>query len=254
MFERFSDRARKVMALTNKEAQRNNHQYISPEHILLGLIAEGTGVAIHALMALRINPNKIRLEVQKHIQSGPDLVTMGKLPQMPRAKKVIEYAIEESRSLNHNYVGTEHLLLGLLREHDGVAAQVLTNLGLTLEATRQAIRTVLRVGPGSDVSGGNLPENEAAASQPLMDPFDPRSSAMSLEDFKIRKTSRAKISLEYAKAEALRSNSIRMDTDHLLLGLIQCPDSIAAILLAKYGLTLEVARLELQKLQEEKRS
>jgi ATP-dependent Clp protease ATP-binding subunit ClpC len=129
MFERFTDRARKVMALANQEAQRFNHEYIGTEHILLGLVKEGSGVGANVLKNLDVDLRKVRLEVEKLVKSGPDMVTMGKLPQTPRAKKVIEYAIEEARNLNHNYVGTEHLLLGLLREHDGVAAQVLMNLG-----------------------------------------------------------------------------------------------------------------------------
>jgi len=122
MFERFTDRARKVMALANQEAQRFNHEYIGTEHILLGLVKEGSGVGANVLKNLDVDLRKVRLEVEKLVKSGPDMVTMGKLPQTPRAKKVIEYAIEEARNLNHNYVGTEHLLLGLLREHDGVAA------------------------------------------------------------------------------------------------------------------------------------
>src|SRR5213595_503066 len=115
MYERFTDRARKVMQLANQEAQRFNHEYIGTEHILLGLVKEGTGVAANVLKNLDIDLRKIRLEVEKIVQAGPDMVTMGKLPQTPRAKKVIEYSIEEARNLNHNYVGTEHLLLGLLR-------------------------------------------------------------------------------------------------------------------------------------------
>src|SRR3981081_856443 len=119
MYERFTDRARKVMQLANQEAQRFNHEYIGTEHILLGLVKEGTGVAANVLKNLDIDLRKIRLEVEKIVQAGPDMVTMGKLPQTPRAKKVIEYSIEEARNLNHNYVGTEHLLLGLLREKKG---------------------------------------------------------------------------------------------------------------------------------------
>src|SRR5216683_7976200 len=119
MYERFTDRARKVMILANEEAQRFNHEYIGTEHILLGLVKEGAGVAANVLKNLDIDLRKIRLEVEKIVQSGPDMVTMGKLPQTPRAKKVIEYSIEEARNLNHNYVGTEHLLLGLLREQEG---------------------------------------------------------------------------------------------------------------------------------------
>ena len=113
MYERFTDRARKVMQLANQEAQRFNHEYIGTEHILLGLIKEGSGVAANVLKNLDVDLRKIRLEVEKLVQSGPDMVTMGKLPQTPRAKKVIEYSMEEARNLNHNYVGTEHILLGL---------------------------------------------------------------------------------------------------------------------------------------------
>lgn len=164
MFERFTDRARKVMALANQEAQRFNHEYIGTEHILLGLVKEGSGVGANVLKNLGVDLRKVRLEVEKLVHSGPDMVTMGKLPQTPRAKKVIEYAIEEARSLNHNYVGTEHLLLGLLREHDGVAAQVLMNLGLKLEEVREEVLNLLGAGMdkeedgGTSASGGETPE------------------------------------------------------------------------------------------------
>jgi ATP-dependent Clp protease ATP-binding subunit ClpC len=150
MFERLTDRARKVMALANQEAQRLNHEYIGTEHILLGLVKEGSGVGANVLKNLDIDLRKVRLEVEKLVKSGPEMVTMGKLPQTPRAKKVIEYAIEEARNLNHNYVGTEHLLLGLLREHDGVAAQVLMNIGLKLEEVREEVLNLLGAGVESE--------------------------------------------------------------------------------------------------------
>jgi len=150
MFERFTDRARKVMALANQEAQRFNHEYIGTEHILLGLVKEGSGVGANVLKNLEVDLRKVRLEVEKLVKSGPDMVTMGKLPQTPRAKKVIEYAIEEARQLNHNYVGTEHLLLGLLREQDGVAAQVLMNLGIKLEEVREEVLNLLGAGSGEE--------------------------------------------------------------------------------------------------------
>src|SRR5690606_31049275 len=160
MFERFTDRARKVMALANQEAQRFNHEYIGTEHILLGLVKEGSGVGANVLKNLGVDLRKVRLEVEKLVRSGPDMVTMGKLPQTPRAKKVIEYAIEEARNLNHNYVGTEHLLLGLLREHDGVAAQVLMNLGLKLEEVREEVLNLL--GAGMDKEGGEMAGDPSA--------------------------------------------------------------------------------------------
>ncbi len=180
MFERFTDRARKVMALANQEAQRFNHEYIGTEHILLGLVKEGSGVGANVLKNLDVDLRKVRLEVEKLVKAGPEMVTMGKLPQTPRAKKVIEYAIEEARNLNHNYVGTEHLLLGLLREHDGVAAQVLMNLGLKLEEVREEVLNLLGAGAESEGEaataggGGGSGETRSAKSKsktPALDSF-----------------------------------------------------------------------------------
>src|SRR5262249_39699952 len=143
MYERFTDRARKVMQLANQEAQRLSHEYVGTEHILLGLVKEGSGVAANVLKNLDINLGKIRLEVEKLTRPGPEVSCPGKLPQTPKAKKVIEYSVEEARALNHNYVGTEHVLLGLLREQEGVAAQVLMNLGLRLERVREEVLNLL---------------------------------------------------------------------------------------------------------------
>src|SRR5437660_491751 len=125
MYERFTDRARKVMQLANQEAQRFNHEYIGTEHILLGLVKEGSGVAANVLKNLDIDLRKVRLEVEKIVQTGPGggEITVSQRPHTPRARKVIEYAVEEAHNLNHNYVGTEHLLLGLLREEEGVAGR-----------------------------------------------------------------------------------------------------------------------------------
>src|ERR1700756_5033230 len=173
MYERFTDRARKVMQLANQEAQRFNHEYVGTEHVLLGLIKEGSGVAANVLRNLDVDLRKIRNEVEKIVQAGPDMVTMGKLPQTPRAKKVIEYAIEEARNLNHNYVGTEHLLLGLLREQEGVAAQVLVALNLKLEEVREEVLNLL--GHGMDAGGGEGGERAAAkggkSKTPALDSF-----------------------------------------------------------------------------------
>ena len=174
MYERFTDRARKVMQLANQEAQRFNHEYIGTEHILLGLVKEGSGVAANVLKNLDVDLRKIRLEVEKIVQSGPDMVTMGKLPQTPRAKKVIEYAMEEARNLNHNYVGTEHLLLGLLREQEGVAAQVLMNLGMKLEDVREEVLNLLGHGLEASETGerGTAAAQKAGKSKtPALDSF-----------------------------------------------------------------------------------
>jgi ATP-dependent Clp protease ATP-binding subunit ClpC len=182
MFERFTDRARKVMALANQEAQRFNHEYIGTEHVLLGLVKEGSGVGANVLKNLEVDLRKVRLEVERLVRAGPEMVTMGKLPQTPRAKKVIEYAIEEARNLNHNYVGTEHLLLGLLREHDGVAAQVLMNLSLKLEEVREEVLNLLGAGAESssepiggssdpDAPSGPSAKGKGKSKTPALDSF-----------------------------------------------------------------------------------
>jgi ATP-dependent Clp protease ATP-binding subunit ClpC len=157
MYERFTDRARKVMQLANQEARRFKHEYIGTEHILLGLIHEGSGVAANVLKQMNIEPRQVRREIEKIIVSGPDTFTGGQMPQTPRAKKVLEYAIEEARGLNHNYVGTEHVLLGLIREEEGVAAQVLINLGLQLKDVRQEILNLL----------GHVEQPHESASAPI---------------------------------------------------------------------------------------
>jgi ATP-dependent Clp protease ATP-binding subunit ClpC len=182
MFDRFTDRARKVMGLARQEAQRFNHQYIGTEHILLGLIQEGSGVAANVLRNLDVDPDKIRQEVEKIVQDGPTMATLGQLPFTPRAKKVLELASEEATNLRHNYIGTEHLLLGLIRENEGVAAQVLMNLGLKLEEVREEVLELL----GADMSnndsgptpggsgGGNAGANEKASKKsktPALDAF-----------------------------------------------------------------------------------
>jgi len=158
-YERFTDRALKVMQLANQEAHRFYHEYLGTEHILLGLIKEGAGVAANVLKNLDISLREIRQEVEKIVQTGPEQVVIGRLPQTPRTKKVIEYAIEEARNLGHNYVGSEHLLLGLLREEEGVAAQVLMNMGVNLADVREEVLNLL----GHDLAK----EVERPASKPL---------------------------------------------------------------------------------------
>ncbi len=153
MFNKFTERARKVILLAKEEAKRFNHDYIGTEHILLGLIREGEGVAAAVLQKLGLSPEKIRLEVEKLVQSGPSTMVSGDIPFTPKAKKVIELAMEEARSLGHNYIGTEHLLLGLIREGEGVASQVLMNLGLDLNRVRNEVITLL--GSSSPVPTGS---------------------------------------------------------------------------------------------------
>ncbi len=153
LFTRFTDRAHKVIVLANQEAQRLNHEYVGTEHILFGLIMEGSGISATVLKNLDVDIKTLLPEVEKLLKSGSDMVAKGKLPQTPRARKVIEYAIEEARSFNHNNVGTEHILLGLLRENKSTAAQVFTNLGLKLEDVRQEVLNLLGVGDEREISG-----------------------------------------------------------------------------------------------------
>ena len=169
MFDKFTDRARKVMVLAREEAKRFNHEYIGTEHILLGLVKEGSGVAANVLQNLDIDLKKIRMEVEKIVQAGPDLVSVGQLPFTPRVKKVLEYAVEEARSMGHNYIGTEHQLLGLLREQEGVAAQVLLNLGIKLEDVREEVIDLL----GAELVQGTKEKDEkkGKSKTPALDSF-----------------------------------------------------------------------------------
>jgi ATP-dependent Clp protease ATP-binding subunit ClpC len=184
MYERFTDRARKVMQLANQEAQRFNHEYIATEHILLGLIKEGNGVAANVLHNLDADLKKIRAEVEKLVQNGPDMVTNSKLPLTPLAKRVVEHAGEEARTLGHNYVGTEHLLLALLREHEGVAAQAMTRLGLELDHVRSEVLNLLghtpedfradepaTAGTAGEAEGEAEPAPSSKSKTPALDSF-----------------------------------------------------------------------------------
>lgn len=146
MYERFTDRARKVLQLAQQEAVRFSHEYVGTEHVLLRLLAEGYGVATNVLKNLDIEPRKVRAEVEKAIRPGHKPGT-GQLPHTPFTDKAIEYAIEETQHFNHQFVGTEHLLLGLLRASEGIAAQVLTNLGLDLDDAREEVKNLLGHGP-----------------------------------------------------------------------------------------------------------
>ncbi len=157
MFDRFTERARKVMSLARQEAQRFNHDYIGTEHILLGLVQEGSGVAAQVLKNLEVELRKIRIEVEKIVKNGTNMVTMGQLPFTPRAKKVLELALEEAQNLGHQYIGTEHLLLGLIRENEGIAAQVLMNLGTKLEEVREEVLELLGA-DASESAGGGTPD------------------------------------------------------------------------------------------------
>ena len=155
MFERFTDRARRVVVLAQEEARMLNHNYIGTEHILLGLIHEGEGVAAKALESLGISLEAVRSQVEEIIGQGQAAPT-GHIPFTPRAKKVLELSLREALQLGHNYIGTEHILLGLIREGEGVAAQVLQKLGADLNRVRQQVIQLLSgyTGKGEQQPGG----------------------------------------------------------------------------------------------------
>ena len=146
MFERFTDRARRVIVLAQEEARMLNHNYIGTEHILLGLLREGEGVAAKALESLGISLDAVRQQVEEIIGQGQEAPS-GHIPFTPRAKKVLELSLRESLQLGHNYIGTEHILLGLIREGDGVAAQVLVRLGADLNRVRHQVIQLIHSRP-----------------------------------------------------------------------------------------------------------
>ena len=141
--DRFTDRAKKVIALAKQEACRLNHEYLGTEHLLLGLILEREGVAAEVLKNLKVDLKRVREVVMSIVQEGPSAVVMGNLPRTPRATKALELGVLEADKLDHEYIGTEHILLGLIRARDGVAGQVLLNLGLKLEMVRGMVLEIL---------------------------------------------------------------------------------------------------------------
>ncbi len=146
--DRMTDRARKVLALSNQEAQKWNHEYIGTEHILMGIIKEGSGVGFSVLTSMDVPMDKVSNSLLSTFRSGPDMVTMGKLSQTPRAKKVIEYAIAFARKMNHNYLGTEHIVYGLLQEGDGLGGAVLNAEGVTVGKYEIEVVKILGKGMG----------------------------------------------------------------------------------------------------------
>src|SRR3954447_19364547 len=150
MFERFTDRARRVVVLAQEEARMLSHNYIGTEHILLGLIREGDGVAAKALESLGISLESVREKVEETIGPASPGKVGSQNPFTPRAKKVLELSLREALQLGHNYIGTEHMLLGLVREGDGVAAQLLSKLGVQRDAVRQQVIQLLAGHPDRD--------------------------------------------------------------------------------------------------------
>ncbi len=169
MFGRFTERAQQVLVLAQEEAKRLNHNFIGTEHLLLGLVREGSGIAAQSLQNMEVDLNRVRQEVERITPQGEKVVQQG-ISYTPRAKRVVELAIEESQNLGHNYVGTEHLMLGLVREGEGIAAQVLSNLGIDLKGARKEVIELL----GGEEGSGKVPESEKAGGEqqtPTVDTF-----------------------------------------------------------------------------------
>ncbi|RKY34754.1 MAG: NDP-hexose 4-ketoreductase [Candidatus Omnitrophota bacterium] len=212
MFDRFTERARKVILLSKEEAKRFNHDYIGTEHLLLGLLKEGEGVAAAVMQNLGLSLNMVRIEIEKLVQAGPSTVVSGDIPFTPKAKKVIELSMEEARSFGHNYIGTEHVLLGILRENEGIASQVLLNLGLDLNKVRKEIMELLG-NPIDSNAGGNAAQTAAKTKTPALDAFG-RDLTKLAKDGKLDPVIGRKVEIE----RVIRILSRRTKNNPVLLG------------------------------------
>jgi ATP-dependent Clp protease ATP-binding subunit ClpC len=212
MFERFSDRARRVVVLAQEEARLLNHNYIGTEHILLGLVHEREGVAARALDSLDVKLGRVRQQVEQIIGQG-DSSPSGHIPFTPRAKKVLELSLREALQLGHNYIGTEHILLGLLREGEGVACQVLVKLGANLPKVRARVLELV-----ADDGGEG-----AAAPTPTL-------------------SAELRAVIEEARGEAAAAGESEVAPIHMFLAAVQHPDGAAGRMLHMVGVDPEELR------------
>ncbi len=173
MFERFTERARKVIILAREEAIRLGHNFVGTEHLLLGLIREGDGLAVAILKKLNVNIGAVKAEIEKIVSAGSEFSPAGEIPFTPQAKKVLEYAISEARSLGHNYIGTEHLLLGLIREAEGIASLVLRDFGVSVAAAKAQAQELL---------GEQASKSPSSTRTPALDEFGVDLTAMARQD------------------------------------------------------------------------
>src|SRR5712691_3033681 len=220
-FDRFNDRAKRVLALAQDEAIRFNHNYIGTEHLLLGLVREGEGVAARVLDSLGVELSKVRTAVEFIIGRGDSTTSPSEITLSPRTKKVIELAIDEARKLGHSHVGTEHLLLGLVREGEGIASGVLESLGVNLEMVRTQTIMVLSHAGGTPV--------ETVTEKPTPRPAEAFGKVIQL-----------------AQEEAQLFQHDHVGTEHLLLGLLREGDRIAAKVLRNLGVELDKLRMAVE--------
>jgi ATP-dependent Clp protease ATP-binding subunit ClpA len=229
-FDKFTERARRALSLAQEEAQRFQHNYIGTEHLLLGLVSEGEGVAAQVLTRLGVELNAVRESVEFIIGRG-DRIILGEIGLTPRSKKVIELAVDEARRLQHHYIGTEHLLLGLVREGEGIAAGVLMSLGVELKHVRGAILKILSQDKRAPTEA--TPESTAVPSQQWK-------SRNNFDDYHF--TEQVEKVLSYAQQEAFDLQHRYVATEHLLLGLLREEGDGAAQILKSLGADLTRTR------------
>jgi ATP-dependent Clp protease ATP-binding subunit ClpA len=234
-FDKFTERARKVLQLAQEEAQDLGHNYIGTEHLLLGLVRESDGVASRVLAGLGIELDRVRPAVEAAIGRGTYDVK-GEMGITPRAKRVIELAVDEARRLNHHYVGTEHLLLGLVREGEGIAAGVLESLDVSLEMVRERVIEVVSSVQGTTMKGSYFPSSSGSM------PISTEESVATFDTF----TERARKALQLAQEEAQRFNHNYIGTEHILLGLVREGGDVAGRVLNNLGLDLHKVRFSVE--------
>jgi predicted dehydrogenase len=243
-WNKLTPRARYVLALARKEADLFHHGFISPEHLLLGLLALGNGAACDVLVRSGLNLAMVRAEVEKEVGTCPDQQSIGSIPYAPRVRKVLAGAATEAKDLHHAYIGTEHILLALLGEGDGVVLQVLRNLSVAVEKTRAELLQVMNRGKGNDSA---TKSEEAGLFGKLVSKATASAGPPGQEQKFYNFTPRAQQALALARKEADLLNQHFVGTEHLLLGLIALGQGVAVTVLAKLGLNLQNVRHEVEK-------
>jgi ATP-dependent Clp protease ATP-binding subunit ClpA len=241
----FTPRAKQVLALARREADRMNHNFVGTEHLLLGLIKLGQGVGVTVLRQLGLDLETARKEVEKQVGKGPDHEMIGNNPYTPRVKKVLALAVREAKNLNHTYIGTEHILLGLLREGDGVAARVLKNLEVNIEQTRREI--LKELDPNFEGASGKPVETGSATPGTGSGTVSKDTASGGLNLQEAEPTARAQQALKLAREEAERFKHNAIAPEHILIGLIAVGQGIAFDVLLKLGLELAAVRGEVEK-------
>ena len=211
MFERFTERARQVIVLAQDEARHLRHNYIGTEHILVGLLREEEGIAARVLVQLGIDEDEVRAQVARIVGQGDEVAT-GQIPFTPRTKKVLELALREAMSLGHNYIGTEHILLGLVRENNGVAARILVDFGADAEKIRNEIIRMLSGGPGRSAHKAPEPPPVELTSPPVTQDVINELERLASEKTKLMEGKE----FEEAARVAGRERALREAAEHLV--------------------------------------